>query len=89
MKAVVYSNDLLDGKEDQRGGTGVDDLEVVSFLRGWSPKMLTVVLGSLGDNYEVTGSDILLLAGNDSLGSTGSEDEVLVNVVDLMISLRH
>jgi hypothetical protein len=44
---------------------------------------LTVVLGALRNDDEITGSNVLFLTGNDSLGGTGSEDEVLVDVVDL------
>ena len=47
------------------------------------PIPLTVVLGSLRNDDKVTSLDRLLLAANDGLADTGSEDQVLVDTVNL------
>jgi hypothetical protein len=57
----------VDGKADQRFLARVDK----------------VVLGSLGDDDQVTGVDHLLLSGDDGFALTLREDQVLVDVVNL------
>ena len=57
----------IDGEADKRFLAGVDK----------------VVLASLGDDDKVAGVDHLLLSGNDGLALTLSEDQVLVDVVNL------
>ena len=59
----------IDGEADKRFLAGVDK----------------VVLASLGDDDKVTGVDHLLLSGDDGLALTLSEDQVLVDVVNLQV----
>jgi len=47
--------------------------------------VLTVVLGSLGDNHHISSLDLLLLSSNDGLANARSEDEVLVDAVNLTL----
>lgn len=62
----------IDGETDQRLLAGIDK----------------VVLGTLGNDDQITGIDHLFLSGDDGFALTLGEDQVLVDVVDLKSGQR-
>lgn len=68
----------VDGKQAQGSRSGVDD-----YRQPRLRPILTVVLGPLGNNDHITSLDFLLLSSDHCLADTRSEDQVLIDRMDL------